>query len=59
MTDYILNYCKDCSSFGTWRRNPEGDKHTEDHKVLEYSYKCSKCGHVTLRPYEVEVLRRA
>ena len=47
-----LNYCKDCNSFGLWERFPAGDWHTKDHTILEYSYRCSKCGHITLRPCE-------
>ena len=49
---YELNYCKKCSSFGTWQRNPAGDWHTIDHAILEFSYKCSKCGEVTIFPKE-------
>lgn len=51
--DGQLVYCKDCNSRNTWMRNEQGDWHDTNGKVVEYSYKCSKCGHRTLLPYEV------
>jgi DNA-directed RNA polymerase subunit RPC12/RpoP len=51
-----LIYCKDCQSSDCWERFPAHDWLTENHEILEYAYRCTKCGHTTIRPYEVMTL---
>ena len=46
----ILVYCKDCQSRNSWVRNPVRDIKDINGKSIEYGYKCTVCGHTTLRP---------
>ena len=47
----VPNYCKDCKSYGTWKRYPDHDwKGINTKHIFEYAFICEKCGHTTLIP---------
>jgi ribosome-binding protein aMBF1 (putative translation factor) len=51
-----LNYCKDCSRYGTWVRDESGDvKSINGLHTFEYCYRCSHCGATTFYPKEQKV----
>ena len=50
-----LIYCRECRSQGSWVRSPAGDWVGESGRIMEYAYRCSQCGDITLRPEEAEL----
>lgn len=49
MAQSQLCFCKDCGSHNSWVRCPERDWKTDNGEIVEFSYRCSVCGNLTLR----------